>query len=149
MLDFVPIHLTAIERSSTLKPWLVSWMGESAEFLEPAEWFTRGHDHVKNKWETTGDFEDSNVMQYPLLKKGIFIWTPAPCAAEVAVEKLRKTRHKRQNSMHLIVVPRLMHPHWRKQLYKASDLVLSLLVGHSAWGAKMFEPLTLAFVFPF
>jgi hypothetical protein len=149
MLDFVPIHLTAIERSSTLKPWLISWMGESVEFLEPAEWFTRGHDHVKDKWETTGDFDDSNVMQYPLLKKGIFIWTPAPCAAEVAVEELRKARHKRQNSMHLIVVPRLMHPHWRKQLYKASDLVLSLPVGHSAWGTKMFEPLTLAFVFPF
>jgi hypothetical protein len=51
--------------------------------------------------------------------------------------------------MHLIVVPHLMHPHWRKQLYKASDHVLSLPVGHSAWGTKMFEPLTLAFVFPF
>jgi hypothetical protein len=88
-------------------------------------------------------------MQYPEIKSGIFVWSPSPCAAEVAVEELRKARHKRQASMHLVIIPRLMHPHWRKQLYKAADLVVSLPVGHYAWGEEMFEPLTLAFVFPF
>jgi hypothetical protein len=71
------------------------------------------------------------------------------CAAEIAVEELRKARHKRQESMHLVVIPRLMHPHWRKQLYKAADIVITLPAGHIAWPLDMFEPLTLAFVFPF
>jgi hypothetical protein len=51
--------------------------------------------------------------------------------------------------MHLVIIPQLMHPHWRKQLYKAADLVVSLPAGRLAWPVEMFEPLTLAFVFPF
>ena len=34
-------------------------------------------------------------------------------------------------------------------MYKAADLVLSLPPGHPAWPTQMFEPLTIAFVFPF
>ncbi len=124
-------------------------MGEKAEFLDSSQWFTRGHDHIKSSWESTQDFSDGKAMQYPGIKAGVFVWFPAPCAAEVAVEELRKARHKRQASLHLVIIPRLMHPHWRKQLYKAADLVLSLPVGHCAWGEEMYEPLTLAFVYPF
>jgi hypothetical protein len=149
MLDFVPVHLSAFDRSVTLKPWLLSWMGHDTEFLTSNDWFTRGHDHVHGKWEVTGDFSTEEFMQYPSLKSGVFVWSPAPCAAETAVEELRKARHKRQDSMHLVIIPRLMHPHWRKQLYKAADLVVSLPAGHIAWPLDMFEPLTLAFVFPF
>ena len=52
MLDVVPIHKSAIEQSSRLKVWLQSWVGMKAEFLEPKHWFTRGHDHDTDWWES-------------------------------------------------------------------------------------------------
>ena len=44
MLEFIPIHLTALERSSTLKPWLETFIGNEVEWLLPYEWLNRGHD---------------------------------------------------------------------------------------------------------
>lgn len=114
------------------------------EFLNPIDWFTRGHDLNEEDWENNVD-----GFSLPCVRKGTFIWTPAPCTAEAAVEELRKARHKRQESQHLFIVPRLMTPLWRKHLHKAADLVLCLNPGHPAWPEDMLEPLTLAFVFPF
>jgi hypothetical protein len=144
MLDFVPIHISPLDRSPTLKPWLKSFLGSEAEFLDPTGWFTRGHDLDESKWEVNID-----GIKLPCLKTGTFVWTPPPCAALSAVEELRKARHKRQRSHHLFVVPRLMQPLWRKQLYKAADLVVLLKPGHRAWPMQMHEPLTIAFLFPF
>jgi hypothetical protein len=144
MISFVPIHQTALERSRSLKPWLDSFVENTAEYLDAKGWFRRGHDIDDTKWEYNSD-----GMKLPTLKSGVFIWTPQPCAAEAAVEELRRARHKRQKSKHLFVVPRLMTPYWRKHLHKAADLVLTLKPGHPAWPLEMLEPLTLAFVFPF
>ena len=144
MLSFIPIHLSAFEHSPSLRPWLESFMDGEEEWLSPLEWFTRGHDIDENKWE-----KNSDSLLLPVLKFGTFIWAPAPCAAETAVEELRKARHKRQKSKHLFIVPRLMQPLWRKHLYKAADIVLMLKPGHPAWPLHMYEPLTLAFVFLF
>ena len=144
MLSFVPIHLNALERCNTLKPWLKSFAGINAEFLSPEQWFTRGHDLDEANWEVNSD-----DMKLPTLKKGTFIWTPPPCAGEAAVEELRRARHKRQDSHHLFIIPRLMEPTWRKHLHKAADLILSLKPGHKAWPVHMHEPLTIAFIFPF
>ena len=58
-------------------------------------------------------------------------------------------RHKRQCSYHIILIPRLMQLEWQKVLSKAADLVLSVPVGHKAWPKEMYEPLTIAFIFPF
>ena len=149
ILDFVPLHLSALERSDCLRPWLETWVGNEVEFLEPMEWFTWGHDHVKCHWEANYDFADCNKIKSPVLKRGTFIWSSSPCTVDVAVEELRKARHKCQDSRHLFLIPTLMTPFWRKQLYKAADLVVTLPCGHEAWPSPMFEPLTMAFVFPF
>ena len=37
------------------------------------------------------------------------------------------------------MIPRLMHPEWRKMLYETADLVVSLPVGHPTWPKAMFE----------
>jgi hypothetical protein len=144
MIDFVPIHLTAFERSASLMPWLDLFIGDSAEILEPKDWFRRGHDLDESGWEINSD-----GMKLPKVRKGTYIWAPQPCAAETAIEELRRARHKRQISKHLFIVPRLMAPTWRKHLHKAADLILTLKPGHKAWPSSMLEPLTLAFVFPF
>ena len=44
-----------------------------------------------------------------------------PAAADVVVERLGIARHKRPNSLHLVVVPRLMTGRWRKHLTRATD----------------------------
>ena len=36
-----------------------------------------------------------------------------------------------------------MQLYWRKQLYKAADVVITLPPGHPAWPLEMFEPLSL------
>ena len=88
-------------------------------------------------------------MKLPVFEQGFFVWESAPVTAIAMVEELRKSRHKRQKSHHIVLIPRLMQPEWRKALHKAADLVVLLPVGHSAWPAEMYEPLTVAFVFPF
>jgi hypothetical protein len=144
MLEFVPIHISALDRTPKLKPWLDSFVDESAEYLTPEGWYTRGHDLNENQWE-----QNSDGLKLPCLKSGVFVWSPPPSAAESAIEELRKARHKRQVSQHLFIVPHLMQPLWRKHLHKATDIVLTLKPGHPAWPLDMLEPLALAFVFPF
>jgi len=59
-------------------------------------------------------------------RKGVFIWTPYPAAAGVAIEELRKARHKHTDSAHLFVVPRLMGPYWRKHVWKVADVIVEV-----------------------
>ena len=145
MLDFVPLHLTASQRSPSIKDWISSWTeGDTLEWLSPEGWFTRGHDLVEDEWEVNVD-----GMQLPTFRPGFFVWESAPVTALAMIEELRKARHKRQASHHIIIIPRIMQPEWRKPLYKAADVVMTLPVGHFGWPKDMYEPLTLAFVFPF
>jgi hypothetical protein len=145
MLEFVSLHLNALQRHPPLKAWIESWTGDDRlEWLTPKQWFRRGHDLVENSWEVNID-----GMKMLRVKSGFYVWTPPPFAAEAVVEELRKARHKRQKSHHLFVLPRLLQPQWRKQLYKAADLVVTLPPGHSAWPTNMFEPLTIVFIFPY
>ena len=92
MLDFVPTHLNAFERSSTLLLWIKTWTGsDKLESLTPQKWFTRGHDLQSNKWEVNVD-----GLKMLTIKSGFFVWLPAPAAAETTIEELRRARHKRQ-----------------------------------------------------
>jgi len=144
VLEYIPFNRTAVERSSTLKPWLDEWTGNQLEELTPEGWFTRGHDLV----ETSNDHNIEGLWM-PTYQSGKYLWSPAPAAAAAAVEELRKARHQRVESTHVFIVPRLMTPLWRKHLFKASDLVVVLPPGHVAWPAEMLEPLTIAFCFPY
>jgi hypothetical protein len=143
MLGFIPTDEGPLSRAPKLKAWVESWVGKSAEFLSPDDWFERAHDH-------RGGTKDSKGFWRPRIVKGTFIWTLPPGAAEAALEELRKARLKRQRSMHVILCPRLLTPEWLKQLYKASDLVLSIPAGtDDYWPLAMCEPLTIGLVFPF
>ena len=96
MLDFVPTHLNAFERSSTLLPWIKAWTrSDVLELLTPQKWFTCGHDLQSIKWEVNVD-----SLKMPTVNSGFLVWLPAPAAAETTIEELRKARHKRQRSHH-------------------------------------------------
>jgi hypothetical protein len=142
MLSFVPFHLTSFERHPPLKDWISGWFGSDAEFLEPKDWFERGHGMHGGDWDPRGFWR-------PLTKPGKFVWCPPPGAAEVAMEELRRSLIKRQDSTHLFICPKLLGTEWRKQLFKAADLVFSIPPNFSFWPTEMFEPLTIGICFPF
>ena len=144
MHEFIPIHKNALERSSGLKQWLNDWTNQEGVFLKPEDWFTTGHEIVEGEWEYNPE-----GVKFPRVKPGTFIWTPPPVAGGIAVEELRKSRHKSAESTHVFVIPRLFATEWRKQLHKAADVVLSLPAGHPAWPESMHEPLTIAILYPY
>lgn len=142
MLSFIPLHLTACDRSPDLTSWICSWLGHDCEILTPQQWFTRGHQHVGGHYDQYG-------FWHPITKAGKFVWVPPPAAAEIALEELRKSLIKRRDSTHVIVIPRLLLPEWRRSLGKAADLVFQINAGTTFWPEEMFEPLTIGIVFPF
>ena len=125
MDDFVLLNESALERSSGLKAWLESWTDGNLEFLQPRDWFLRGHNIVEGAFE-----ENIDGFQWPTYRKGTFVWLPPPAAAELILEEVRKARHRRTASTHLVLVPKLLTPMWQKHLNKVSDIVLSIPAGH-------------------
>ena len=143
--DFIPIHKNALERSDMLAGWLKSWgeaKGEKLEFLEPEDWFVRGHDIVGYSTNIDG-------LDEPIHKSGFFVWTPPPGAAEVALEEMRRARQKRTRSHFIFVCPRLLEPYWRGHVHKSADFVFEIPAGTSFWPEDMHEPLILAIYLPF
>ena len=142
LLSFIPLHLSALERSNGVLPWIKTWLGKESLSLEPLDWFERGHDIVG--WDRSMD-----GFWRPKFETGKYIWAPPPGAADVALDELRKARIKRQESTHVFVCPRLMTPKWMKQLYKVSDIVFEVPLVSEFWNTEMYEPLLIGISFPF
>ena len=146
MLSFIPLHLSALDREPSLINWISQWAGtgrkEEIEVLSPEDWFWRGHD-------LDGHRENCDGRIIPSYKKGIFVWAPPPAAARQALEELRQARHKRQLSTHIFLVPHLMSPEWKSQLYKTADLIFTLPFGNVYWPEGNHESLTFAICFPY
>ena len=138
------MNKTALEVNSDLLPWIQTWFNTpyDVEVLDPKGWFLRGHDIF-------GFQKNLDGLTQPVLKPGAFIWAPPPAAAEVAIEELRKARHKRQLSYHLFVCPKLMKYNWIGQLFKGADLVAEVKAQNFYWSANQHESLIIGFFFPF
>ena len=127
MLDYVPLHKTALDRSPKVINWVRSVLPEDSDLkpLAPEEWFE------------------------PFEKGVVYLWTPPPAAADFAVELLAEGIHKRPHSFHVFVVPRLMTARWRKVLGRATDVLFHLPAKvKGVWESKEHEPLTIALAFP-
>jgi hypothetical protein len=142
IISFVPFHLSAVDRSPGIHDWVKSWADEEVILLKPEDWFERGHDLI-------GGEERADKFWIPKFQRGCYLWVPPPAAANVALEEIRVARIKRQNSFHILIVPRLMTPEWLKQLHKVSDIVFILPLGSSAWTHNMYEPCYVGLTFPF
>ena len=127
ILDYIPLHLTALEREPKLEEWIRSWWDEERgplTTLRPEGWFEEGQ-------------QDGN-----------FLWVPPPAAADVVVEQLGEARHKRPACLHITIVPRLMTSRWRKGLLKESDVEIVIPVGSGVWSKQQHEPLLMFISFP-
>jgi hypothetical protein len=101
MLEFVPLHLSAVERNPLLPAWVYSWLGTDAEFLSPDQWFSWGHSH-------DGGHHDEHGFWRVKIKLGKFIWIPPPVGADVAVVELRKALIKRTDCTHVFPCQQLL-----------------------------------------
>lgn len=142
MLAFCPWHLDALQRSEPLKEWIRSWAGHQTEFLEPSDWFVRGHD-------ISGYHKDERGFWRAKTSTGTMVWSPPPAAGFAALEELRKARIKRQASIHIIVIPKLMTTLWLKQFRKTVDFLFVVKPDTPIWSKSQFEPLFIGICFPY
>jgi len=140
-LNYLPLNESATSRSPKVLSWIRTWAPSYAELLTPEGWFEKGHDI--NEWEKGLD----NLWR-PIIASGCWIWDPSPAAAYKAAEQIRIARHKRNNSIHIFVCPRLMTAMWRAQLHKSADLVMEIPSTTQFWKKEMHEPLVLALYMP-
>jgi hypothetical protein len=126
MEEFMPLHLDPLERSPALRELLAEVVRPiGGMFLTPEGWFTEGHGF------------------------GTYVWTPPPAAAEVVVEQLGRARQKRPESMHIVVVPRVMTGRWRRHMTRGSDFYFRV-DWPEVWPLKgYFEPLLIFVCLPF
>jgi hypothetical protein len=139
MLSFIPLHMSAIERHPPILEWIRDWTEQaSLEPLTPAGWFTDGHGY-------NGGTFDSRGMWIPTDTPSSWIlWSPPPVAADIAIDELLVSRHKRHHINHIFIVPRLYTHTWRKKLFKVSDLVFEVPPGaRSFWPSFTHEPLVI------
>jgi hypothetical protein len=145
MLSFIDLANTAIERHPPLLDWVSSWT-ERPELkpLTPEGWFEEGHGIM-------GGTLDQHKIWIPNHgdKNGMFLWAPPPPVADAAMEELLKAQHKRTDTFHVVLIPRLMTPQWRRLFNKACDFTFVVSPGSSFWPADMFEPLWVGIVLPF
>ena len=146
-LSFIPFHLSAIDCSPKIREWLISWASnQKLTFLAPDNWFQKGHNIIG--WKEELD-RPGNKLWKPIIKHNTYVWSPPPAVADVAVEELRKARLKRHKSTHIIIIPKLLTPYWRKNLYRCCDFVFEILPNQSFWNSQMHEPLFIGMCLPY
>lgn len=82
LATFVPLHLGVFDCS----PALLNWTQETLvncepTFLSPKGWHDQNNRH------------------------GTFVWLPPPVAADLVVERFCVARHKRPNTLHVLLIP--------------------------------------------
>jgi hypothetical protein len=145
MLNYIPLHLSADARQPSLLPWLQDWTGcATLRPLSPAEWFDRGHGVKGGKIGPRGLWHPTPIADTWIL------WCPPPAAADVAVEELMYSRHKRTYLNHVFVIPRLATHLWRKKLFKTCDIFFELPPGSRPfWPSSEHEPLLIGLTLRF
>jgi hypothetical protein len=126
-MSFVSLHQDALDRQGpSLLDCVLSWLSGPGNplVLTPEDWFVKGHQHPN------------------------CIWSPAPAAADVALEQMALSVHKRPRHMHLILVPRLMASRRQKYLGKVCTLCFTVPLGSDNWDSSHFEPLIVGLYLP-
>jgi hypothetical protein len=122
MTQHIPLDETAFQRSPPLlKRFKAHFLNLNLRMLEPRDWFDEHH------------------------RFGKFVWTPPPAAADDVVDLLNKARHKRPESMHIILIPRLMTGRWRRIMTRTADFYFKI-DWDEVWNLKVHHEPLLCFV---
>jgi hypothetical protein len=145
MLQFVPLHLSPLDRYAALLSWIQDWVPHPAlRALLPSEWYDKGHGIHGGQYDSRGLWIPTPIEDSWLL------WCPPPAAADIAINELMFSRHKCTHINHVFVVPRLATHLWRKKLYKTCDIVLTLPPGSRPfWPVNAHAPLLIGLTLRF
>lgn len=147
MLSFIDLSRNAIERQPLVLDWVRKWTGiDNLSPLKVEDWFDKGHGVVGGT--TSSSSHGIWIPEHESPGK-THLWTPPPAIADVALEELLKARHKRHDTFHVILIPRLMTPRWRRLFNKVCDFSFSVPVSKPFWPESMYEPLWVGIVLPF
>lgn len=145
MLEFVELGSSAVDRHPPLLDWIRGWASNPLlSPLTPEEWFVEAHGICGGELNADGIWMPRHEKP-----RQMHLWCPAPAVADAALEELLKARHKRTDTFHIVAIPRLMTPRWRRLYWKACDFVCEIPAGSAHWPTNMFEPLWLGIVLPF
>ena len=144
MLDHCPWNKSALEMSPELENWVKEWISREANFLAPEQWYTLGHDIVG--WTVN---DGGNVV--PELQASCYVWAPPPAASDACMEEIRKARMKRKESLHIVLIPKLMTPFWMRQFFRIVDVhfFVPAKVNHFFWGSNCHEALYVGIALPY
>jgi hypothetical protein len=127
-----PLHLSALQRSVSLRSWLTEWLGDSFRVATPKDWFQAAQ-------QIGSDSRDET-----------WIWDLPPGAALAALEELglgRRKRHERLRAV--VVVPQLLQNEWRRHFCRIVDFYFVIPAGAiPEWPSTMHEALTIGLCLP-
>jgi hypothetical protein len=145
ILKFVDLAHGGIDQYPPLLDWICSWTEQSdLQALTLEGWLEEGHG-------ITGGLPDRRNVWIPTYcgKDQMSLWATALAVADAAVEELLKSRHKRLDIFHVVMIPRLMAPRWHHLFNKACDFLFVASPSLTFWPTKFFEPLWVSIILPF
>jgi hypothetical protein len=131
----MPLHLSPLQRSESLKHWLDYWVKEPYKIATPDDWFYT----AQQAGETGLDVEPQT-----------WVWTLPPSAAIHALEELGMARLKRHNLLRgIVLVPHLMTHEWFRRFSRIVDVYFHIPAGSiPEWSDVMYESLTVGIYLP-
>ena len=97
-----------------------------------------------------GAFDKNNVwVPIHKAKNKLHLWAPPPLVGDAALEELLKACHKRTDTFHVVLIPRLLALRWRLLFNKACDFTFVVSPIVFFWPPKMYEPLWVGIILPF
>ena len=130
MSTFLPLHLTAGQRSTSVIRWVTDWAGPE-----------RPDDGELHYLAEEGWFE-------PIIMGHVYVWTPPPAVADVAVEMMAQSIHRQPYATHIFLCPRLMTAKWMRMVLKATDATWQIPLGSTIWAVSNHEPLVFSLYLP-
>ncbi len=77
------------------------------------------------------------------------LWALPPAVTDAALKELLKAHHKQTDTFHILLIPHLMTPRWRRLFNKACDFTFVISPGSSFWPVEMYKPLWVGIVLTF
>jgi hypothetical protein len=148
MLHFVPLAQGAVERQPLLIHYVQSWVGDAfnreANVLKVEEWFWEVHGIVDGSKDAHGVWIPQHAEN-----GRVYLWSPSPMVADVALEECLKAIHKQLDAFHIFLILRLFSPAWIRMFYKFADFSFQIPSGSPVWPHDMHEPLFVGIALPY